>query len=146
MDILQKHTKIYCCYLSCMFRPFRLFLLGSFRKSYDIVCSTRMYVKHILQWFKVIKLLTSLRYRTSQVLRWFLISCWYSHATDVFVSFKPLRHPCNPDCHREEGRSTSLRNVSKHIHHMAYETTRRPPPDRSSWKLALFVLVKVIFH
>jgi len=130
MDILQKHTKIYCCYLPCMFRPFRPSLVGRFRKSYVIVCSTRMYVKHILQWFKVIKLLTSLHYRTSQVLRSFLISCWSSHVTDVFVSFQPLRHPCDPDCHREEGRNTSLRNVVTHINHMAYETTRRPPPDR----------------
>ena len=129
-----------------MFQPFRPSLVGSFRKSYAIDCSTRMYVKHILQWFKIIKLLTSLRYETYQVLRWFLISCWSSHVTDVFVSFRPLRHPCDPDSHHEEGSSSFLRNIGTHIHHMAYETKRRPPTETSLWTLALFVGVNLIFH
>jgi hypothetical protein len=145
MVLLQKHTKIYCCYLPCMFRLFRPSLVGWFRKIYFIDCSTRMFVKYILQRFKVITLLTSLRYETSQVLRRFLISSWSYHVTDVLVSFQPLRHPCDPDSHREEGISSFLRNAGTHINHLVYET-KRPPTETSLWTLALFVAVNVIFH
>jgi hypothetical protein len=79
-------------------------------------------------------------------LRLLLTSCWFIHVTDVLVPFKPLRHPCDPDCYREEGGSTFLRNIRTHIHHTAYESKIRPPTDRSTWQSALFVIVNVILR
>ena len=119
-----------------MFPPFWPSLVGRSRISYVTDRNTRMCMKRILVWFKITKLLTILRYKSSQVLRWLLIGCWSSHVTDVLVCFQPLRHPYDPDYHREEGGSMFLRNIGKHIYHAAYEPKRRPT-ERSSWKLAL---------
>jgi len=139
MDILQNTHKFTVIICPVYFGHFGLFS----EKAATRECT---YVKHILHWFKIIKLLMSLHYETSQVLGWFLISCWSSHASDVLVSFQPLRRPCDSERHREEGGGTFLRNVGTHIYHMTYETKRSTPTDRSLWKLALFVLVNAIFH